>query len=147
MYNENKGLLRISAPLRISPTPSAMLQSHFVIFKKAENGEPLHRDWMVDSNKTSSLEKIATLSSIVRSELLSKNILHLTVISRTRKIEWSYTMEILTLYFSLILLERKKEMRAGKKSAIVEQSTEMTLYLYDISNLISREKRSTFRIS
>lgn len=99
----------------ISPTRSALLLSHFVILKKAENGESLHRDWMVDSNKTSSLEKIATLSSIVRSELLSENILHLTVISRTRKIEWSYTMEILTLYFSLILLERKKEMRAGKK--------------------------------
>lgn len=34
--------------------------------------------------------------------------------SRTPKIEWSYTMKILTPHFSMILLERKKEMRAGK---------------------------------
>lgn len=114
---------------------------HFVIFKKAENGKSLHRDWMVDSNKTSSLEKVATLSSIVRSELLSKNILHLTVISRTWKIEWSYTMEILTLYFSSDIVREEERDARGKKSAIVEQSTEMTLYLYDISKLISRRDR------
>jgi len=127
----------------ISPTCFALLQSHFVILKKAENGESLHRDWMVDSNKTSSLEKVATLSSIVRSELLSKNILHLTVISRTRKIECSYTIEILTPLFSDIVREEERDAR-GKKFATVKQSTEMTLYLYDISKLISRKKTFDF---
>jgi len=39
----------------------------------------------------------------------------------------------------MILLEKKKEMR-GKKFGIVKQSTEMTLYLYDIFTLISRKK-------
>jgi len=34
--------------------------------------------------------------------------------SRTPKMERSYTMKILTPRFSMILLERKKEMRAGK---------------------------------
>lgn len=50
-------------------------------------------------------------------------------------------MEILTLYFSSDIVREEERDARGKKSAIVEQSTEMTLYLYDIFKLISRRDR------
>lgn len=56
-----------------------------------------------------------------------------------------YDGDINTVLFIDIVREEERDAR-GKKSAIVEQSTEMTLYLYDISKLISREKRASSRI-
>jgi len=53
-----------------------------------------------------------------------------------------YHGDINIVLFTDIVREEERDAR-GKKSAIVDQSTEMTLYLYDISKLISRKKRFT----
>lgn len=53
-----------------------------------------------------------------------------------------YYEDINIVLFNDIVREEERDAR-GKKFGIVEQSTEMTLYLYDISTLISRKKNIT----
>lgn len=112
-------------------------------FEKAENAEPLHRDWMADSNKTSPLEKIADFIQHCKAAASF-------VAQPTLDGDFSYTEnrtivryeDINSAFLGDIVREEERDAR-GKKSAIVEQSTEMTLYLWHISELISREHKWT----